>query len=79
MIFVDRSIPKSIARALQLVRSDVTWLEDVFAHDVHDTDWLRDVGNWGWLVIMRDKRILTRPGERAALLENKVGAFNPNT
>ena len=75
MIFIDRSILKSIARALQLVRSDVKWLEDVFAHDVHDTDWLRDVGNWGWLVIMRDKRILTRPGERAALLENKVGAF----
>ena len=75
MIFIDRSIPKSIARALQLVRTDVKWLEDAFPHDVSDTEWLREAGAWGWLVIMRDKKILTRPGERAALLENKVGAF----
>lgn len=75
MIFIDRSIPKSIARALQQVRDDVKWLEDVFDHDVGDTEWLRNVVDRGWLVIMRDKKILTRPGERAALIENKVGAF----
>ena len=75
MIFVDRSIPRSVAKALQQVRSDVKWLEDVFDHDVEDIVWLRDVGDWGWLVIMRDKKILNRPGERAALIENRVGAF----
>jgi len=75
VIFVDRSIPRSVAKALQQVRSDVKWLEDVFDHDVEDIVWLRDVGDWGWLVIMRDKKILNRPGERAALIENRVGAF----
>ncbi len=84
MIFIDRSLPKSIARALQLVRNDVKWLEDVYTHDTKDPVWLKDAGDQGWLVIMRDKRILTRPGERAALLDNNVGAFylthtgNPN-
>jgi hypothetical protein len=75
VIFFDRSVPKSIASALKLVRDDVRWLEDVFDHSTKDTEWLKDVGAWGWLVISRDKKIRTRPGERRALLENAVGAF----
>jgi predicted nuclease of predicted toxin-antitoxin system len=75
VIFIDRSIPKSVASALKAVRDDVAWLEDMFRHDTRDTDWLRDAGKSGWLVISRDKRIRTRPGERAAILENRVGCF----
>jgi hypothetical protein len=75
VIFFDRSVPKSIASALKLVRNDVKWLEDLFDHNTKDTEWLKDVGAWGWLVISRDKKIRTRPGERRALLENNVGAF----
>lgn len=54
MIFFDRSIPKSVAEALKLVRSDVRWLEDEFRHDVRDADWLQEIGSRGWLVIGRD-------------------------
>ena len=43
MIFLDRSVPKSIAQALQLVRDDVRWLEDEFPHDTKDTEWLAEV------------------------------------
>lgn len=75
MIFIDRSLPRSIARSLQHVRDDVRWLDDVFDQGAKDTDWLRDVGAWGWLVITRDKKILTRPGEKATIVEHKVGAF----
>jgi hypothetical protein len=75
MIFIDRSIPKGVADALKAVRDDVRWLEDVFPHDAKETVWLKDVGTWGWLVICRDKHIRTRPGERRALTENRVGCF----
>jgi hypothetical protein len=75
MIFIDRSIPKGVADALKAVRDDVKWLEDEFPHDIKEPDWLRDVGAWGWLVICRDKKIRTRPGERRALMENGVGCF----
>ena len=75
MIFIDRSIPKGVAEALKQVRDDVVWLEDVFPHDVRDTVWLREAGQRGWLVISRDKKIRTRPGERRAIIESSVGCF----
>lgn len=75
MIFIDRSIPRGVARALQQVRDDVLWLEDRFAHDATDKTWLATAGQEGWLVITRDKKIRSRPGERRALIENGVGCF----
>src|SRR3990172_10076825 len=75
MIFVDRSIPKGVAGALKQVRDDVRWLEDEFQHDTKETVWLPEIGRRGWLVVSRDKKIRTRPGERRALLEARVGCF----
>ena len=75
MIFVDRSIPKPVAEALKLVRNDVRWLEDEFAHDTPDAVWLAAVGVRGWLVVCRDKHIRTRPGERQAIVDGQVGCF----
>ena len=75
MIFIDRSIPKSVAAALKQVRDDVVWLEDAFPHRTTETEWLPEVGRREWLVISRDKKIRTRPGERRMLQEGKVGCF----
>ncbi len=75
MIFIDRSIPKSIAEALKRVREDVRWLGDEFAHDTPETAWLPIVGRRGWLTIVRDKKIRTRPAERQALEDHGVGCF----
>ena len=76
MIFVDRSIPKSVVEALKLVREDeVAWLEDFFDDDVRDEKWLEAAGREGWLVISRDKRIRSRFGERTALQRHGVGCF----
>ena len=75
MIFIDRCISNKIATALKALRDDVRWLEDDFPPNAKDSDWLREVGTRGWLVITRDKKIRTRPGERQALLDNHVGAF----
>jgi hypothetical protein len=75
LIFIDRSIPKSVASALKLVRSDVLWLEDRFPHDAKEQDWLSVAGESEWLVIMRDKKVRTRRGERQAIVDNRVGCF----
>ncbi|HXG35914.1 MAG TPA: hypothetical protein VNL15_02985 [Dehalococcoidia bacterium] len=75
MIFIDRSIPKGVAEALKKVREDVRWLEDEFSHDIKETEWLPEIGRRGWLVVSRDKKIRTRPGERRALSEAKIGCF----
>ncbi len=76
MIFFDRSVPKSVAEALKLVREDeVTWLEDRFNHRTPDEEWLEAAGRNDWLVVSRDKRIRTRPGEREALQRHRVGCF----
>lgn len=75
MIFIDRSIPRPVAEALQKVRADVEWLEPRFRHDAKDEEWLREAGANGWLCVSRDKHIRTRPGERRALIEHRVGLF----
>src|SRR6266581_2682845 len=75
MIFIDRSIPRAVAGALKQVRDDVRWLEDEFPHDVDEKTWLADVGQRGWLVISRDKKIRSPPGERKALTDANVGCF----
>jgi hypothetical protein len=75
VIFIDRSIPKPVAEALKQVRSDVLWLEDRFTHSAKDVDWLPVAGSSGWVVILRDKKVITRPGERGAIRANGVGAF----
>ena len=75
MIFIDRSVPKPVAEALKQVRNDVTWLEDHFNHWVKELEWLPEAGRNGWLVIVRDKRIRSRYGERRAIIDNGVGCF----
>jgi len=75
VIFIDRCIPRGVTQALQLVRTDVRWLEDCLAHSAKDSEWLQLVGSSGWLAITRDKKIRTRPGELADLLKYGVGCF----
>jgi len=53
----------------------VRWLEDEFPHNAKETEWLPEVGARGWLVISRDKKIRSRPGERRSLLDAGVGCF----
>lgn len=77
MIFVDRSVPRRVVRAIQVVRTDVKWLEDIegFGPETPDEEWLAAVGANGWPVLTRDKKIRTRPGERGAIIEHGVGCF----
>ncbi len=77
MIFVDASIPRGVAQALQRVREDVLWIADVpdLSQATPDGVWLRRCGAESWLALTRDKRIRTRHAERRAVLEGGVGLF----
>jgi predicted nuclease of predicted toxin-antitoxin system len=75
MIFIDRSIPRPVAEALQKVRDDVEWLESRFRDDSKEEEWLREAGRGEWLCITRDKKIQTRRGELQALINNGVDCF----
>jgi hypothetical protein len=75
VIFIDASIPRTVADELKKVRDDVVFKHDIFLPGTDDPIWLRKVGIEGWLSITHDGRIRTRPGEHAAIMENGVGCF----
>ena len=68
-----------MCQALTLIRSDVRYPGGpdcpVTSPGMLDSDWLPLVGANDWVVIMRDKRIRKRPGERDQLLKARVRAF----
>ena len=45
------------------------------AQEMADEEWLADVGQRGWVVLMKDTRIRRRPSERDALAAAGVRAF----
>lgn len=75
MIFVNGSIPRSAADELARIGKDAKWKGELFPLDTKDPVWLRAAGIHGWLVITRDKRIRSRPGEREAIMTHSVGCF----
>lgn len=75
MIFVDRSLPRAVADALNQLGRNIRWLDQVFPPSTADEVWLRQAGHAGWLVLSRDKRIRYRLGEIRAIREAGVGCF----
>lgn len=72
-VFFDNNCPPSMARTLQAFLNDerrrVVHLKNVLPANVSDVDWIgfvsRQAGDW--IVVTRDRRILTRSAERIAL------------
>ena len=74
MIFIDASLPKTLADELKKVRNDVVFKHDVLERGTDDPIWLRRVGIEGWLTITRDWHIRTRPGNAQRLWRTVLGA-----
>jgi len=76
--FIDEKM-LSVGYALNAVRSDILYPGHDDCLDIprgtKDSVWLRKVGQRGWAVIMRDKRIRSRPGERELLRRHHVRGF----
>jgi len=79
VFYLDASLPPDVLRGLALVRHDVLYPGGpgcpIAGPWVPDDEWLPVAGRDNWIVLMRDKRIRYRPGERQRLLENNVRAF----
>lgn len=73
MIWIDRSISKRVTHALNLVRGDVKWVGDLYPQDTPDEVWLTGAGKAEALVILRDKKVRTRPNERRRIIEGRGG------
>ena len=69
----------AVGKALVAVRNDVTYPgrpdSPVTSADVDDSVWLGIVGAANLAVLMRDKKIRSRPAEREALAAAGVKAF----
>jgi hypothetical protein len=78
--FIDRSLGseascRDAARSrLHRPHDGAVYGEDV-AQQLVDETWLRDAGEKGWVVLMKDDSIRRRPAERDALADAGVRAF----
>ncbi len=75
MIFVDGSMPRSVADELKAVGKDAKAKVELFKDGTKDPEWLQRVGEKGWLAITRDEYIRFRPGEKQAIIDHRVGCF----
>lgn len=76
VLFLDRSLGRRvIATALRAAGATVEIHDDHFPPDAPDAHWLAAVGQRGWVVLTKDRRIRYRTLERAALLMAGVRAF----
>ena len=66
---------KVVANALREQGFSVELLEDHFANDVADEEWLSKMGELGWLIFTKDDKIRRRPVERDALLRSGARAL----
>lgn len=65
--------------ALRAAGAAVHVMADVYGERIGqglaDTEWLRDAGAHGWVVLMKDGKIRYRPAELEALTTSSVRAF----
>lgn len=84
-IYVDADV-LGLGKILASLRNDVTYPGDpgavihrrrrppcpITSPDVHDTDWIPEVADRGWLIVTRDSMIIQNRSEIAAIREHKA-------
>jgi hypothetical protein len=75
--FFDENMPRRLADAFKdHFGESATHLYHHFGADgVLDPDVLRFVGEQGWFLVSRDRKIMRRPHERRVIEEMGIGAF----
>lgn len=76
VFFIDRSLGVEPIRT-ELIKSGlvVEIHDDHFPRDAEDRMWLQIVGERGWVVLTKDKRLRYRPLEIAALRRSQARVF----
>lgn len=72
-LLCDEDVGTGIPRALELVNCKATSLRQLHMGGWEDTKWLAFAGQNNWFVFSYDKKILTVPTEKAAVIQAKVG------
>ncbi|HWQ69948.1 MAG TPA: hypothetical protein VN494_08345 [Patescibacteria group bacterium] len=76
VVFLDRSLGKNrIASALRQAGVEVHVHDDDFSPDARDEEWLQEVGQRGWVVFTKDRKIRYRSPELAAIIRANVRTF----
>ena len=76
ILFLDRSLGKQVvAEALRKAGYQVEIHDDHFATDAKDEEWLTKVGESGWIILTKDRRIKHRSFELAAIRVAKARVF----
>jgi hypothetical protein len=76
VFFLDRDFGKrDVAEALRGLGAIVELHDDHFAATAKDVEWLPQVGAKRWVILTRDKHILTRPLEVVALVRANTHVF----
>lgn len=78
--FVDRSLGRHVVpAALRAAGTVVHVMADVYGERIGqglaDEEWLRDAGDRGWVVPMKDAKIRYRPSELQVLIDHGLRAF----
>jgi hypothetical protein len=73
--FFDNNLSVHLAHGLKEFGEDVIHLTDKFLPDTPDEKWLMFVGDNGFSLVTKDRKIRFRPVELDALKKYRVGAF----
>ena len=78
--FIDRSLGRHVVpSALRETGAVVHVMADVYGERIGqglaDEEWLRDAGESGWVVLMKDAKIRYRPAELEVVVDHGVRAF----
>jgi len=73
--FIDNNLGEELALGLRGFGEAVIHLKESYPEDTPDEVWLEDIGNKGYFLITRDKRIRYNPLENRTLRTYKIGAF----
>lgn len=78
--FIDRSLGRHVVPdALREVGAVVHVMADVYGERIGqglaDEEWLRDAGEHGWVVLMKDAKIRYRPAELQVVIDHGLRAF----
>jgi hypothetical protein len=77
--YLDANVPVAVSQALAIVRGDILYPGalgcPVMSPLVPDIEWLEIAGREDWVVVTKDRKIRSRPGERDALIASGVRTF----
>lgn len=75
IFYIDRCLGRSIANQLRQAGLNIKYHDDEFSQNAQDVEWLREVGNRGWIVLTKDVAITRNTAERLTVTLAEVRLF----